>query len=92
MNIQSINTAIVNFSVADLDSIADAVKFARSRLATQTKFQLTRGSKVRVNHDKVRGTIGTVLKVKIKKADVDFNGRVFQVPLAMCQLVDKELA
>lgn len=89
MNIQAINTAIVtgNFNIADLDSISDAVKFARSKLATQAKFTLTKGSKVKVDHDKVRGIVGTVLKVKIKKADVDFNGRVFQVPLSMCQVV-----
>ena len=87
MNIQAINSAIVtgNFSIADLDAIQDAVKFARSRLAAQAKFTLGKGSKVTVNHDKVRGIVGTVLKVKIKKADVDFNGKIFQVPLAMCQ-------
>lgn len=87
MDIQAINSAIVtgSFSIADLDAINDAVKFARSRLATQAKFTLRKGSKVTVNHDKVRGIVGTVLKVKIKKADVDFNGRIFQVPLAMCQ-------
>ena len=89
MNIQAINTAIVtgNFNIADLDSINDAVKFARARLATQAKFTLGKGSKVTVNHDKVRGIVGTVLKIKIKKADVDFNGKIFQVPLSMCQVV-----
>ena len=89
MDIKAINTAIVtgNFTIADLDSINDAVKFARSRLAVQAKFTLGKGSKVTVNHDKVRGVIGTVLKVKIKKADVDFNGKIFQVPLSMCQAV-----
>ena len=94
MNIQAINSAIVTgkFTIADLDSIQDAVKFARSRLAVQAKFTLGKGSKVRVNHDKVRGIVGTVLKIKIKKADVDFNGRIFQVPLSMCQAVDAELA
>jgi hypothetical protein len=74
MDIKAINTAIVTgkFSIADLDSIADAVKFARSRI---------------VNHVKVQGMTGTVLKVKIKKADVDFNGKIYQVPLSMCQVV-----
>ena len=89
MDIKAINTAIVTgkFTIADLDSIQDAVKFARSQLATQAKFTLGKGSKVRVNHDKVRGVIGTVIKVKIKKADVDFGGKIFQVPLSMCQAV-----
>ena len=89
MNIKDINTAIVtgSFSIADLDSIADAVKFARSRIATKLSVTLSKGAKVRVNHVKVQGQVGTVLKVKIKKADVDFNGKIFQVPLSMCQVV-----
>lgn len=89
MDIKAINTAIVTgkFSVEDLDSIADAVKFARSRLAFNLAVTLTKGTKVRVNHAKVQGIVGTVLKVKIKKADVDFGGKIFQVPLAMCQVV-----
>ena len=89
MDIKAINTAIItgNFTIADLNSIGDAVKFARSRLATQAKFTLARGSKVRVNHDKVRGQVGTVLKIKIKKADVDFSGKIFQVPLSMLEAV-----
>jgi hypothetical protein len=89
MNIQAINSAIVTgkFSIEDLDSIQDAVKYARSRIASTLSVTLAKGSKVRVNHAKVQGIVGTVLKVKIKKADVDFNGRIFQVPLAMCQVV-----
>lgn len=89
MDIKAINTAIVtgSFTIADLDSIQDAVKFARSRIASTLSVTLTKGSKVRVNHVKVQGQVGTVLKVKIKKADVDFNGKIFQVPLAMCQVV-----
>lgn len=89
MDIKAINTAIVTgkFSIAELDSISDAIKFARSRAASQLAITLGKGSKVRVNHIKVQGMVGTVLKVKIKKADVDFNGKIFQVPLSMCQVV-----
>lgn len=89
MDIKAINTAIVtgNFSIADLDSIADAVKFKRSTLAMVIGATLTKGARVRVNHAKVQGIVGTVLKVKIKKADVDFGGKIFQVPLSMCQVV-----
>ena len=89
MNIQAINTAIVTgkFSIADLDSISDAVKFARSRIASTLSVTLTKGAKVRVNHVKVDGLVGTVVKVKIKKADVDFGGKIYQVPLSMCQVV-----
>lgn len=89
MDIKTINTAIVTgkFSIEDLDAIQDAVKFARSRIASTLSCTLTKGAKVRVNHVKVQGIVGTVMKVKIKKADVDFNGRIFQVPLSMCQVV-----
>lgn len=89
MDIKAINTAIVtgNFTVSELDSIADAIKFKRSSLAMVLGATLRKGARVRVNHAKVQGVIGTVLKVKIKKADVDFAGKIFQVPLAMCEVV-----
>ena len=89
MDIKAINAAIVTgkFTVAELESITDAVKFARARIASSLAFTLTKGAKVKVNHAKVQGIVGTVLKVKIKKADVDFNGKIFQVPLSMCQVV-----
>lgn len=89
MDLKAINAAIVTgkFTVAELESITDAVKFARSRVAQTLAFTLTKGTKVRVNHAKVQGVVGTVLKVKIKKADVDFGGKIFQVPLSMCQVV-----
>jgi hypothetical protein len=89
MDIKAINTAIItgSFSIADLESITDAVKFARSRIASTLSSTLAKGAKVKVNHHKVQGKVGTVLKVKIKKADVDFGGQIFQVPLSMCQVV-----
>ena len=89
MDIKAINTAIVtgNFSIADLDAIQDAVKFARSRIASTLSVTLTKGAKVRVNHAKVQGIVGTILKVKLKKADVDFAGHIYTVPLSMCQVV-----
>lgn len=89
MDIKAINSAIVTgkFSIADLDSISDAVKFARSRIASTLSVTLTKGSKVRVNHVKTMNIVGTVLKVKVKKADVDFAGKIYTVPLAMCEVV-----
>ena len=89
MDLKAINAAIVTgkFSVGELDSIAEAIKFARNRITSSLAFTLTKGAKVKVNHAKVQGIVGTVLKVKIKKADVDFGGKIFQVPLSMCQVV-----
>jgi hypothetical protein len=89
MNIQNINTAIIsgNFTIADLDSIQDAVRFARSRLTQKNAFTLRQGARVTMTHDKLGGkAFGTVLKVKIKKADVKMDdGKVFVVPLAMLE-------
>jgi hypothetical protein len=89
VDIKAINTAIVTgkFSIADLDSISDAIKFARTCAASQLAITLGKGSKVKVNHSKVQGLIGTVVKVKLKKADVDFAGHMYTVPLSMCQVV-----
>ena len=87
MNIKEINTAIISssFTIADLDSIQDAVKFARGRIAQKNAFTLRQGARVTLTHDKLGGkAFGTVLKVKIKKADVKMDsGALYTVPLAM---------
>jgi hypothetical protein len=87
MNVKEINTAIIsaNFSNSDLDSIQDAIKFAKSRIASQLSVTLGKGSKVSLSHAKLGGRVfGTVLKVKIKKADVKLDsGMTYSVPLSM---------
>ena len=87
MNVKDINTAIVtgSFSNTDLDSIQDAIKFAKSRIANQLGATLRSGSKVSLQHAKLGGRVfGTVLKVKIKKADVKLDsGMTYSVPLSM---------
>lgn len=87
MNVQAINTAIISnsFTAQDLDAIQDAVKFAKSKLANTMSCTLRSGARVFLTHAKVGGkAYGTVIKVKIKKADVKMDsGVVFQVPLSM---------
>ena len=87
MNIQAINTAIVTsqFTAMELDSISDAIKFARSRVAKTLSVTLKAGTRVMLNHNKVGGkAYGTILKVKIKKADVKMDsGVTYQVPMSM---------
>jgi uncharacterized MnhB-related membrane protein len=87
MDIKAINSAIVtgSFTAMELDAISDAVKFARARVAQSLSFTLQRGSKVTLTHAKLGGTVtGTVLKVKIKKADVKLDsGMTYTVPLSM---------
>lgn len=91
MDIKAINTAIVtsNFTAMELDAINDAIKFARSRLAQSLSFSLRAGSKVTLTHARLGGTVqGTVLKVKIKKADVKLDsGMTYSVPLSMLTAV-----
>ena len=89
MSIQTVNAEILqgNFTIEQLDSIQDAIKFARSRIATKNAFTLRQGARVTMTHDKLGGkAFGTVLKVKIKKADVKMDdGKIFVVPLAMLE-------
>jgi hypothetical protein len=87
MDVKTINTAIVtaSFSNTELDSIQDAIRFAKSRIASQLSVTLGKGSKVTLSHAKLGGRVtGTVIKVKIKKADVKLDsGQTYTVPLAM---------
>lgn len=87
MDIRAINTAIISgsFTATDLASIEDAVRFAKARLARTNAFTFRTGSKVSLTHAKLGGRVtGTVLKVKIKKADVRLDtGMTYTVPLSM---------
>jgi hypothetical protein len=87
MDIKAINTAIISstFTAAELDSISDAIKFAKGKLARTNSVALRAGTKVTLSHAKLGGTVrGTVLKVKIKKADVKLDsGMTYSVPLSM---------
>lgn len=87
MDIRAINTAIIsgNFTATELDSLQDAVKFARAKTARTNAFTFRTGSKVSLTHSKLGGRVtGTVLKVKIKKADVKLDtGMTYTVPLSM---------
>ena len=91
MNLQQINTAIITGTLTntDLDSIQDAVRFAKSRIAHQLSVTLSPGRKVTMTHVKLGGRVtGTVLKVKIKKADVRLDtGMIYTVPLSMLTAV-----
>jgi hypothetical protein len=88
MNVKEINTAIIsgNFTAQELESIRDAVKFAAAKTARTNSCTLKAGSQVKLTHAKLGGTvIGTVKKVKIKKADVFIPSQnmTYNVPLSM---------
>lgn len=88
MNVKEINSAIISndFTAQELESIRDAVKFAAAKTARTNSCTLKVGSHVKITHAKLGGTvIGTVKKVKIKKADVFIPSMnvTYNVPLSM---------
>lgn len=69
MNISEINRSIIagSFTNDELNSIGDAIKFARAQLANKNKFTLVKGSKVKFTNSRSGGiVIGTVEKVNRK--------------------------
>ncbi len=88
MNIKDINSAIISgvFTNDDLNSIADAIKFARSQLAKQNARSFWAGDNVKFTSNRNGVTYtGTVEKIKLKYALVRTNNQRFNVPLAMLE-------
>ncbi len=91
MNIKQINTAIMqgDFSNEDLNSIGDAIRFARAQLVVRNKSVLTIGSNVKFTSS-TRGTIlGVVKKINRKFIIVDQPGqfRSWRVPASMLEVL-----
>ena len=94
MTLQEINRAIISgtFSNDDLNSIGDAIKFARAQIANQNKFTLVKGSQVKFTNSRSGQTVlGTVQKVNRKFIIVRENGKAFggswRVPANMLSAV-----
>ena len=90
MDIGTINRAIISgkWSAADLQSITDAVAFARAKTARVNSVTFHAGDQVKLSHAKLGGTVvGTVRKIKIKKADVFIPSKnvTYSVPLSMLE-------
>ena len=69
MTLQEINRSIIagTFTNEDLNSIGDAIKFARSQIASKNKCVLTKGSKVKFTNSRSgMVVIGQVEKVNRK--------------------------
>ena len=91
MNIKQINTAIMqgDFTNEELNSIGDAMRFARAQLVVRNKSVLTIGSNVKFTSS-TRGTIsGVVKKINRKFIIVDQTGqfRSWRVPANMLEVV-----
>ena len=91
MTLQELNRAIISgtFTNEDLNSIGDAIKFARSQLAAKAKFTFRAGSQVKFTSSKSGQTVlGTVEKVNRKFIIVRENGKAFgnwRVPANMLE-------
>jgi hypothetical protein len=91
MTLQEINRSIISgtFSNEDLNSISDAIKFARSQLAQKNKFTLRAGASVKFTSTRNGQTIlGTVEKINRKFIIVKENGKAFgtwRVPANMLE-------
>jgi hypothetical protein len=90
LTIQQINSAIISqeWSNAQLDSMIDAVKYARAQLGRQTVRELRNGTTVRFTSNRTGQTItGTVAEVKIKNVIVQTALGRYRVPANMLEVV-----
>jgi hypothetical protein len=94
--VAQVNAAILagSFTNEQLNSIGDAIRFARAQLANQVKFTLVKGSKVKFTSSRSGQTIlGTVEKVNRKFIIVRENkpgslvGGSWRVPANMLEAV-----
>jgi hypothetical protein len=92
MNIKEINTAIMhgNLTNEELNSINDAIRFARAQLIARNKMILSVGANVKFTSSS-RGTlIGTVEKINRKFVIVRETGKAFgnwKVPANMLEVL-----
>jgi len=91
MNIQTINTAIINGTWAneDLMSMMDAIKFKRKLLTERTKAQLRVGDNVNFTSTKLgQNVTGVVVKIAIKYVTVRTVQGLWKVPANMLNKVE----
>ncbi len=91
MNIQTINTAIINGTWAneDLLSMMDAIKFKRKLLTERTKATLRVGDNVNFTSTRTgQNVTGTVVKIAIKYVTVRTAQGLWKVPANMLSKVE----
>lgn len=95
MNIQTINTAIINGTWAneDLMSMMDAIKFKRKLLTERTKAQLRVGDNVNFTSTRTgQNVTGVVVKIAIKYVTVRTQQGLWKVPANMLNKVEDAFA
>ncbi len=91
MNIQTINTAIINGTWAneDLMSMMDAIKFKRKLLTERTKATLAIGDNVNFTSTRTgQNVTGVVVKIAIKYVTVRTIQGLWKVPANMLTKVE----
>jgi hypothetical protein len=90
MNISQVNAAILagNFTNDELNSINDAIKFARHKLISENKRALRVGQNVAFNSVKLGKRVqGDVTKIAQKYVTVRTNAGLWRVPANMLEVV-----
>ena len=91
--IQEINRAIISgtFTNEEMNSIGDAIKFARSQLAARNKGTLIVGTSVKFTNSRTGQTVlGTVEKVNrkfiiVREKSTNFYSMQWRVPASMLE-------
>ena len=89
MDIKAINTAIItgSFTAAELNSIGDAIKFARARVASNVIGQLRKGAQVRFKGRGGATLTGTVRSKGTKNVVVDTSQGVWRVAATLLEVI-----
>jgi hypothetical protein len=90
MNVADINRAIIagTFTNDELNSVIDAVKFARTRVSNQVRFTIRAGSQVQFRSSKTGITHkGKVEKIAIKFVTVSTPEGRWKVPMNMLEVI-----
>lgn len=93
MNIQTINTEIINgaWNIEQLNSMVDAIKFKRKLLTERAKASLQIGDTVNFTSTKTgRNITGTVTKIAIKYVNVRTLEGLWRVPANMLSKVNED--
>ena len=89
MNIQTINTDIINgtWTIAELNSMVDAIKFKRKIMNERAKASLVVGDTVNFTSTRTgRNVSGTVTKIAIKYVTVSTSQGLWKVPANMLEV------
>jgi hypothetical protein len=94
LSIQDINSAIISggFTNDNLNSIIQAITFARTRLAQKTKASLHLGDNVQFTNSRNGNvTTGNVIKIAVKYVTVQTIDGRWKVPASMLSKIDAVL-